>query len=254
MSKKIKILIPVWLAVALLAGAIALPAMAHERPDKSLPVAADNVTGIKGLLPRVAAILGISEETLHNAFKQAEKEIRDEAFLKALENGRITQEEADKLKAWWQERPDFIDRGGKVAIGRILGKLRGLGNLGLAPPKIRTDNITGNHELLANVANILGISEETLKNAIEQAQHEVQNEAFLKMLEKAVEKGIITQAEADQIKEWWQARPEAANRLLQQILKGRQHSRGPKIMPRGQARGLDGSQGKIIGTASGITW
>lgn len=213
MSKKMKILLSILVPAVLLAVAGASFAIAADNTAPPVSATAGNVTGVKGLLPRVAAILGIPEQKVIDAFKQAEKQVREEAFFKALdkavENGRLTQEEADKLKEWWQQRPDFIERNGKLAIGRILGKHRGLGNLDLVPPpKIRTDNVTGNHELLARVAGILGISEETLKNAIQQAQQEIQDDAFLKMLEKAVAKGTVTQDEADQIKEWWQARPE----------------------------------------------
>lgn len=260
MSNKMKILLSILVPVVVLAVAGGSLVMATDGAVTPQAATADNVTGIKGLLPRVAAILGIPEQKLVEAIKEAEKQLRDEAFFKALdkavENGRLTREEADKLKAWWQQRPDFIDRGGNAAIGRILGKNRGLGNLDIVPPKIGADNIGGNQALLSRVASILGIPVETLKNAIMQAQQEIQNEAFLRMLEKAVEKGIITQAEADQIKQWWQARPEAADRLLQQILKRAPQPRGPKIMPavpRGQISGLDGSKG-ANGRALGVAW
>jgi hypothetical protein len=65
----------------------------------------------KTLLARVAAILGIDQQKLEEAFAQAQKEMRDEALdnqLKGLvEKGNITQEQADQYKQWWQSRPDM---------------------------------------------------------------------------------------------------------------------------------------------------
>ena len=63
----------------------------------------------KTLVARVAQILGIQEQKVQDAFDQAQKEMREEAlnsYLKsAVEQGRITQEQADKYKQWWQSQP-----------------------------------------------------------------------------------------------------------------------------------------------------
>jgi hypothetical protein len=61
-------------------------------------------------LGRVAAILGIEQQKVEDAFKQANREMADKALDKRLqtmvENGRITQEQADQYKDWWTARPD----------------------------------------------------------------------------------------------------------------------------------------------------
>jgi len=71
---------------------------------------------------------------------------------------------------------------------------------------------SGANGLLDKVAEILGISREELVNAFEQAQQEMGEEAFISYLDKAVEKGLITQDEADEIADWWLNRPEAVGR------------------------------------------
>lgn len=63
------------------------------------------------------------------------------------------------------------------------------------------------------------IDPEALKDAFVAAQGEMMAEAMESYLDKLVEVGIITQEEADQLKEWWEARPETS-------LPGRQMFRG----------------------------
>jgi predicted DNA-binding protein (UPF0251 family) len=208
MSKKVKVIVSVLIAVALLTVGGVTTVMAHGKETAQTPepgttalMATANTTG---LLPRVAQILGISEETLTNAAKQARQEMRDEAIsnwlAKAVEKGRLTQEKANAIKAWWEQRPAVLDSGSLLpALGTpFMGgrQMRGL---------VATTNVTG---LLPRVAQILGISEETLTNAVKQARQEMRDEAISNRLAKAVEKGLIDEDEADAIKEWWGQRPE----------------------------------------------
>jgi len=64
----------------------------------------------KSLIARVAAILGIDEQRVQDAFDQAQKDMKNEAldtFLqKQVESGKITQEQADADKQWLQSKPD----------------------------------------------------------------------------------------------------------------------------------------------------
>jgi len=65
----------------------------------------------KTLSARVAAILGIDQQKVENAFAQAQSEMREEAldnYLKSLvDQGKITQAQADQYKAWLKARPDM---------------------------------------------------------------------------------------------------------------------------------------------------
>jgi len=67
--------------------------------------------------------------------------------------------------------------------------------------------------LLARVAEILGISEEELRDIFRQAREEVRDERFdealYSMLDKAVEEGLLSDNESQEIREWWEEKPEA---------------------------------------------
>jgi hypothetical protein len=71
----------------------------------------DNTTSGKTLLARVATILGIDQQKVENAFAQAQREMRDEALDSYLKNlvdqGKITQQQADQYKAWVKSSPDM---------------------------------------------------------------------------------------------------------------------------------------------------
>ena len=119
MSKKVKVLVSVLVAVVLLTvgGAATVvaqndgPTPIPEPSTKTLMVTANTT----GLLARVALILEIPEEDLTSAFKQAQLEMKQEAFIrfldKAVEKGRITQGEANEIKGWWGQRPEGLDSG-----------------------------------------------------------------------------------------------------------------------------------------------
>ena len=54
----------------------------------------------------------------------------------------------------------------------------------------------------------VALDSEQLKNALEQAGSEMRDEALQNWLQDLVDKGKITQEEADQYLEWWQSRPD----------------------------------------------
>ena len=54
----------------------------------------------------------------------------------------------------------------------------------------------------------VAIDSEQLKDALHQAQTEMQYEALENRLQNLVDEGKITQREADQYLEWWQSRPD----------------------------------------------
>ena len=91
------------------------------------------------LLDRACAIyeeetgVAIDQEQLKDALKQARQEMRQEALenwlQKLVDDGEITQEEADQLLEWWQSRPDVqlpLPRLARRALGGGSGPL---GNL-----------------------------------------------------------------------------------------------------------------------------
>ncbi len=109
------ILVALLIAIALVgstAGVVlARSANGGERTGAiALAQTADNTTSGKTLLARVANILGIDQQSLENAFTQAQREMQQEsldAYLKKLvDQGKISQDQADKYKSWWQARPE----------------------------------------------------------------------------------------------------------------------------------------------------
>ena len=108
MSKRVKIIISVVMAILLLAVGSTVTVMAQEEPTPA-------ETGPRGLLARVAEILDIPQEDLLSAFNQVQQEMRQEAFEgaldKAVEKGRLTQEKANEIKEWWEQKPEVTDRG-----------------------------------------------------------------------------------------------------------------------------------------------
>ena len=132
MSKRMKVLVSVLVATLLLTIGATASVMAQGEPTPTPEVSTkgrlatgvepqielskfsgyvgDNMTA--GLLAKVAEKLGVTEEELANAFKQAQQEIRQEAFIRSLDNavakGRITQQEADEIKEWWEQKPEVV--------------------------------------------------------------------------------------------------------------------------------------------------
>lgn len=108
MSKKIKVLVSVLVAVLLLSVGGVATVMADDGST-----ATSNEVGSRSLFARVADILDIPEEDLINAFRQARQEMRDVAFAryldKAVEKQLITEREADEIEEWWEERPESLD-------------------------------------------------------------------------------------------------------------------------------------------------
>ena len=106
MSKKVKVLISIVAAALLLTMGGVTMVMAEAEEETAPPAQASR----QGLLERVADILEIDREALIDAFKQAQQEIRGEAFInrlnQAVAGGRITQEQADEIMEWWRLRPD----------------------------------------------------------------------------------------------------------------------------------------------------
>jgi len=54
----------------------------------------------------------------------------------------------------------------------------------------------------------VAVGSEQLKDALDQARSEIQDEALESRLQDLVDEGKITQEEADQYLEWWQSRPD----------------------------------------------
>ncbi len=204
MSKKMKVLVSVLVAILLLTIGGTTLAMAQEEeevePEDELTTEEEIMpdVGTDRLLARVAEILGISEEELREAFRQAREEVQDERFEKALyqmldkavEEEILAPEEAEEIKEWWEQRPEALTPG---LLQRAFWAM-------YPRPKPMPGNRFGNRpETKLHLQQRLG----------QLSDPEVRQ----KVLEKALEKGLISQEEVEAIKEWLESRPEVSNGL-----------------------------------------
>jgi hypothetical protein len=70
---------------------------------------------------KVAEKLGLDKETVATAIQEARREMMDEALAERLQqavtDGRITQEEADQILEWMNNRPAALDDLGRLGPG-----------------------------------------------------------------------------------------------------------------------------------------
>ena len=205
MSRKMKVLVSILVAILLLTVGGTTIALAQE--DEEPVNGSDNITELEELLPellevmpawaedgllaRVAGILGISEDELRDAIRQAREETGEERFTetlyrildKAVEEEIITEDEAEEIKEWWQQKPDALDLG---LLPRVFGAMPGA-----------------------------GLSEHPqLKRHLYQWMNRIpSSDTRQEMLEKALEEGLITKEQLGTVKQWQGARPQASNSL-----------------------------------------
>ena len=77
-------------------------------------------------------------------------------------------------------------------------------------------------DFVAEAATILGVETETLESAISQAKRAMENEMVRAGVDAMVEAELITQAEADEYVQWFEARPS----FLDNLERGRKFGRG----------------------------
>ncbi len=104
--------IGIFAVAALLIGAITVGIVAAQDTGVGENTAEAENLAAKTILGRVADILGLDEATVKDAFQQARKDQKTEAYREKLdrqvETGRITSEEAEEQFLWFQSRPDSV--------------------------------------------------------------------------------------------------------------------------------------------------
>jgi Asp-tRNA(Asn)/Glu-tRNA(Gln) amidotransferase B subunit len=181
------------------------------------------------LLARVAAILNIDQQKLEDAFKQSLKELRTEALNsglnKLVSEGTLTQAQANEIKAWLEAKPDIplvrprqfkklLDEGviTQEQANQLKAWLQSRPDIPGIGPKIleAVKSQTGDQReaLAARVAQILGINQQKLEDALKQATGELREKALDTRLEELVNESAWTQQQADAFKAWLKARPD----------------------------------------------
>jgi len=111
----------------------------------------------------------------------------------------------------------------KIAVAGVGVGVVSLAGVGLASAHSPGDNGEGRDEVQNRVAEILGIDVTDLGDALQQAREEHRSAEMDARLDQAVVDGTITQPEADEIRDWLDARPEVLEEL-----KGAAGNHGPR--------------------------
>lgn len=105
-----KFIIVTVLAVVLLSGSIVSVALAANNGDTQAKAPGEDMLGKVCAIYQQKTGVAIDQEALKAAFTQAQSELqkeREQSRLQDLvEQGKITQEQADQYLEWWQSRPD----------------------------------------------------------------------------------------------------------------------------------------------------
>jgi len=75
-------------------------------------------------------------------------------------------------------------------------------------------------EFINDVAQKLGIPVEKVRAAFQEAGKERIDRVVVGRIKEAIQSGVINQAEADQIREWWRSRPDAVKKLWLERMHG----------------------------------
>ena len=101
-----------WLIVSAVVG---LLAVAIVGAGIVAAQSSDGDSAVSAFSARVAAILGLDEQTVDDAITQARKELKEERLQERLDEkvaaGAITQEQADEYMAWIQSKPEGFHEG-----------------------------------------------------------------------------------------------------------------------------------------------
>ena len=233
MSRIHKSILAAVLIGLMLVGVMGGAALAQEdEGDQGWPGALrDTVQARRGaLMTRVAEILNIDQQKLEDAFSQAQRELRKqylESTLQELVNeGTLTQTEAEELKAWIEARPDIPpvgagklqEPGGQEALTEEQAdELKAWREARPDLPDINPKDLRNlasrgqdwREALMTRVAEIVeDIDQQELEDAFNQAQSELREQALDSRLENLVDEGILTQKQADEFKAWIKAKPD----------------------------------------------
>ncbi len=180
MSRKVGLFAGLGLVVLLVSGLVAGVALAQGGGDGGAQVERQSFAS------RVASHLGVTEQQLVDAFKAARLDMLDEA----LAEGKITQEQADKIRQRIEDSQGlgFGLKGWRMrALGGIVSSVAE--TLGMTPREIVQELKDGRS--LAEIGEAKGVSADTLKSTILTAAQD--------KLDQAVADGKLTQERADKI-------------------------------------------------------
>jgi hypothetical protein len=210
--------------------------------------ASSDTTPQQALMTKVAENLNLSYDQVLGAFDKAQQEMSSEALqqrlTQAVNDGTITQDEADQITAWMNAEPAAAEN---LSPGWLNGLMRPSGNFsgsatsnlsappdrgkgfsGMEPSGNYSDNARPRGNFYDNMSqgahdNHMRPSGNSSDNAVfNQSNTPGMGKGFLGMrtaensseyIQKAVDNGIITQAQADEITAWINAMPDAMTKI-----------------------------------------
>ena len=133
---------------------------------------------------------------------------------------------------------------GAIAAASVGGAVLAQTNSGTPTPAPTAGQAAPVKPYTQRLAEKLGIPEAQLKDAMQAANREMQNEAIAKRLAKLVTDGKLTQAQADEYLAWWNSRPASfPGGKASGIADGRGFGFGPAARPHGRFPGRVGPEG-----------
>jgi hypothetical protein len=131
------ITVAVILAALVILGVVS--GMAYAQTGTTTSANATGTNPKTTLFAKMASILGIDQTKLETAYTQAQSQIRDEQLTSQLktmvDDGTMTQAQADAYLKWWQSRPDVANQLGFGDMQGMGGGPHGMmGQGGNAPP------------------------------------------------------------------------------------------------------------------------
>ncbi len=225
MSKKLKIIIAAVAGVIILSlGGVAIVMAAGTTTPTTTPATHSNT-----LFAKAAATLGVTEQQLTDAFKQANTQAENQritqALAQAVTKGTISPAESAAITAWLAQKPTtptkdslkaWQDSQPKLTNSDALKGILGFGGRMMGPAGGANTNNTDLMNLVVaalNKATGKSITVAQLQAALTQAEAQMKADAMTKSLADAVTNGKINQSESDQIQSWWKARPSAVDKL-----------------------------------------
>ncbi len=169
-------------ATAIAGGVVAATAARGGDKMANLGLACGSGAKAETLTEEVASTIGRSATEVCDAFAQAQNDARERSLQARLdglvEKGRITQAQAGELRTWLAARPEWLPWGrfGKQGYGFA-------------------------SSVVARAAELLGVDEETLADAVKQAHSRALAEKVRARLDQLVEEGRLTQEQADELAE-----------------------------------------------------
>ena len=95
-----------------------------------------------------------------------------------------------------------------IASLTVVVLVLGIGGGTILAQESTSSDETGRQSIFSRVASILGIEEQQVEDAFQQAAQEIQDERVQQKLAMLVERGVLTQEQADEYKAWLDAQPE----------------------------------------------